>query len=344
MRAQAWNVPTRGPSDVSGVRALLDSGELQAEELLCVLGKTEGNGGRNDFTRELAMSSLEHLLAPRLGLPAERVQERVLLSFSGGCEGAVSPHMVVLAQSGAPLTERRAHKRLALRIGHTRSFEPDEIGRRAQIEETAATLRGLVESLRLDSPADVHLVQLKGAIPPGRAPRNDMVHSRAASALGVALALGEIDGARLGDDSVCRDFELYSTVASCSAKPGLERTEMLVCAMSPWCEGDLVVEHGVLRDLLDLEGMLAVRRRLEALGAREVLGVFAKSEADPRGLLRGRRHVMLDDDDVSDTRWSRCVLGALLAASFGDTRVYVSTRAEHHGPLGGGPLALLGRV
>jgi cyanuric acid amidohydrolase len=26
------------------------------------------------------------------------------------------------------------------------------------------------------------------------------------------------------------------------------------------------------------------------------------------------------------------------------TRVYVSTRAEHHGPLGGGPLALLARV
>ena len=50
------------------------------------------------------------------------------------------------------------------------------------------------------------------------------------------------------------------------------------------------------------------------------------------------------DDDIGDTRYSRCVLASVIASVLGDTRVYVSTRAEHHGPLGGGPLALLVRT
>jgi cyanuric acid amidohydrolase len=52
---------------------------------------------------------------------------------------------------------------------------------------------------------------------------------------------------------------------------------------------------------------------------------------------------MLTDDDISDTRYSRCVLGAVLASVIGDTAVYISTRAEHHGPLGGGTLAIIAR-
>jgi cyanuric acid amidohydrolase len=324
VRIRAWNFETRGPSDVSGLRGLLERGEVRAEDVVCVLGKTEGNGGRNDFTRELAMTALEQLFAPRLGVAPETVQDRVIFSFSGGTEGVVTPHMVVFARERAP-----------------RGGAPGEIGRMAQIEETARAVKAVVADMQLDGPGDVHLVQMKGAIPPGAAARNDMVWSRAASALGVGLALGEVPAARLSDDAVCRDWDLFSSVASCSAKPGLERTELLVFGMSAFADGDLAIAHGVLQDILDVDGVRAVAA---ALGAKELVGAFAKSEADPRGTLRGRRHTMCSDDDISDTRYSRCVLASVLAATLGDTRVYVSTRAEHHGPLGGGPIALIGRV
>lgn len=359
MRLRAFAFDTRGPSDVSGLRALFSSGEAKPEELLAVLGKTEGNGGRNDFTRELAMQSLEHLVAPLLGVAPERVQDRVIFSFSGGTEGVVAPHMIAFFRSGEASNTRLARKALAVGIGYTRELQPEEIGRRAQIEETAKTIREVVRELRVDSLADVHLVQMKGAIPSfspeqaaaaqraGRPLRCDMAWSRAASALGTALALEEVPAERLTDEAVCRDWDLYSSVASCSAKPGLERTEVVVFAMSPYWEGDLQIEHGVLADLIDAEGARAVLRKAgldpadtAALRAR-LVGAFAKSEADPRGTLRGRRHTMLQDDDISDTRYSRCVLAGVLASVLGDTRVYVSTRAEHHGPLGGGPLALL---
>lgn len=370
MRVIAQRLMTAGPGDVSGLRALLDQGWIRADEIVAVLGKTEGNGGRNDFTRELAVGSVLRLLAEHTGASVAALEQRVVLSFSGGTEGVASPHMVVLgvcaerAPGGEGAPDRLGPKRLALGVGFTRAFAPEEIGRRAQVLETARAVREIALGLGLDAMADVHLVQMKGAIPAasfdearaararGTPLRNDMVYSRGASALGAGVAVGEVDERLVTDEAICERWELCSGVASVSAKPGLARTEIMVLGMSPRWQGELVIGHRVMRDILDTD---AVRDCLADVGisfpwrpspeqVERVVGVFAKSEADPRGTLRGRRHVMLDDDDVSDTRYSRCALAAVLASVVGETAVYVSTRAEHHGPLGGGPVAILARA
>jgi cyanuric acid amidohydrolase len=353
---RAYPIDTAEPGDVSALRRLFDEGIVRADDVVCVVGKTEGNGGRNDFTRQLAATALEHLFAPRLGCAPEVVQDRVVFSLSGGTEGVATPHIIVFARDDAVPVE--GEKRLAVGSGVTRAFTPDEIGRMPQITETARVIRDVVASLDVDSPTDVHLVQMKGAIPPfthaaadaavraGTPLRCDMMHSRAASALATALALDEIAPDVVSDDSVCRDWSLSSGVASCSAKPGQLRTQIVVFAMSASWGGDLVIDHGVLSDILDVDSIRAVAARLGLSDgdSERIVGVFAKSEADPRGTVRGRRHTMLDDDDISDTRYARCVLAAVLAATLGDPRVYVSTRAEHHGPVGGGPLAIIARV
>ncbi|MEJ2713323.1 MAG: ring-opening amidohydrolase [Acidihalobacter sp.] len=364
MRVIAHRFPTSGPSDVSGLAGLLDAGELRAQDILAVIGKTEGNGGVNDFTRELAMRALGDLLTPQLGCAPEDIEDRVVLSFSGGTEGVVSPHLLVLARTGEALAAPGEKKRLAVATGYTRAFEPWEVGYRPMIEETARVVRELMQQLGIDDPADVHLVQIKGAIPTvdeeqrteaeaeGRPLRCDMVGSRAASALGVALALDEAPADRIGDRAVCHDWSLYSTRASVSAKPGLPRSEITLFANSAWWEGDLIIEHGVMRDIIDLDAIRGVLARLglEAPGqlapeqTERLVGIFAKSDADPRNAIRGRRHTMWTDADISDMRYSRCVVSALLAGLTGETAVYVSTRAEHHGPLGGGPVAIIARV
>ncbi|APZ43271.1 ring-opening amidohydrolase [Acidihalobacter ferrooxydans] len=364
MRVIAHRFPTTGPSDVSGLATQLDAGELRAQDILAIIGKTEGNGGLNDFTRELATRALGDLLAPQLGCAPAEIEDRVVLSFSGGTEGVTSPHLLVLARTGEPLTTPRAEKRLAVATGYTRAFEPWEVGYRPMIEETARVVRELMRELKIDDPADVHLAQIKGAIPDadeeqraaaeaeGRPLRSDMVGSRAASALGVALALDEVAEDSIGDRVVCRDWSLYSTRASVSAKPGLLRSEITLLANSAWWDGDLVIEHGVMRDIIDLDAIRAVLARLglEAPGqlapeqTARLVGLFAKSDADPRNTIRGRRHTMWTDADISDMRYSRCVVAALLAGVTGETAVYVSTRAEHQGPLGGGPVAIIARA
>jgi len=362
MRVDAINIPTSHPADTVFLERLMNEGRIRPEEVVCIIGKTEGNGGRNDFTRDLAMRAFEDLFSQRLGIPRDEVSARMIFSLSGGTEGVVSPHIVVFTkrQDGAAIA---GQKRLTIATGVTRDFAPHEIGRMPQIEETARVVRLLVEELRID-PGDVHLVQMKGAIPNttsdearaaaagGRPLRNDMAHSRGASALGAALALGEIDASTLSGDAVCNDWSLYSGVASCSAKPGLTRTEIMLLANSAAAGGELVIEHTTLDDMLDVRSIHALLGRLGlpvdaqlTAGQRErIVGVFAKSEADPRGSVRGKRHTMLTDDDISDTRYSRCVLGSVIASVLGEPAVYVSTRAEHHGPLGGGTLAIIART
>ncbi|MGA7802835.1 MAG: ring-opening amidohydrolase [Gammaproteobacteria bacterium] len=364
MRVQAHRFYTDGPSDVSGLAWLLDDGVIAAHDILAVIGKTEGNGGINDFTRELAMRALAEVLAPRLGCAPAQVEDRVVLSFSGGTEGVASPHMLVLSRTGEPRSTPREEKRLAIATGYTRAFEPDEVGYLSMVGETARVVRELMDALRLESPADVHLVQIKGAIPDyepaageraqqaGRPLRCDMSYSRGASALGVALAVGEVSADELSDEAICRDWSLYSSVASVSSKPGLARSEITLFANSPYWDGDLHIAHGVMDDIIDIE---AIRGVLDSLGipvdgqlsrarTERLVGIFAKSDADPRNRIRGRRHTMWTDADFSDMRYSRCVVSALLAGITGETAVYVSTRAEHHGPLGGGPVAIIARA
>jgi cyanuric acid amidohydrolase len=364
MIIEAIKFLTRGPADISGLESAMVAGRVDPAAVICIIGKTEGNGGRNDFTRDLAMLALEQLFARRLQIPLAAVSDRIIFSFSGGCEGVVSPHFIVFQQRGQLTTERQPAARLAIASGFTREFSHTEIGHLPQVLETAQVIRQLVAQLRVDTTADVHLVQMKGAIPQytynqaqeaqaqGQTLRCDMVHSRAASALGAALALGEISLADLTDDSIARDWHLYSGVASCSAKPGLMRTEIMVMANSHHAQGNLQIAHGVLQDMLDVPTIwnvleqLAIRgqRQLDVAAQSRIVGVFAKSEADPRGSIRGQRHTMLTDDDISDTRYSRCVLGAVLASVLGDTAIYVSTRAEHHGPIGGGTVAIIAQV
>ena len=65
-------IPTSGPGDVSGLMALIDSGALDPASIVAVLGKTEGNGGVNDFTREFAAAALCNALSPHLKLAPPR--------------------------------------------------------------------------------------------------------------------------------------------------------------------------------------------------------------------------------------------------------------------------------
>src|SRR3984885_566078 len=81
--------------------ALIESGALEPSSILVVLGKTEGNGGVNDFTREYSVSALCGALAPYVDLPAHRVEERIAFVMSGGTEGVLSPHITVFARHNA---------------------------------------------------------------------------------------------------------------------------------------------------------------------------------------------------------------------------------------------------
>ena len=58
-RARVHVIPTSSPDDVSGLQALVQEERLDPARVVAVLGKTEGNGCVNDFTRAFAVSALK---------------------------------------------------------------------------------------------------------------------------------------------------------------------------------------------------------------------------------------------------------------------------------------------
>jgi cyanuric acid amidohydrolase len=177
-----------------------------------------------------------------------------------------------------------------------------------------------------------------------------MGYSRGASALGVALALGEISACP-PDDAVCADWALHSGVASTSAGIELLRNEVMVLGNSDRWSGDLAISHRVMKDGIDapaLWGALADlgiegRHQLDDTARSKLVAVLAKAEPPRTGTIRGRRHIMWDDSDINATRHARALVGGALAGVVGDTRLFVSGGAEHQGSDGGGPVAAIGR-
>jgi cyanuric acid amidohydrolase len=97
MECVVHRVPMRDPGDASAVLRLIDDGLIAPHEIVAILGKTEGNGCVNDFTRGYATMALSAVLAKPLGITVEEVPSRVAIVMSGGTEGGLSPHFLVFA-------------------------------------------------------------------------------------------------------------------------------------------------------------------------------------------------------------------------------------------------------
>jgi cyanuric acid amidohydrolase len=359
-----FRVPTRHPADVSGLEALIESGAVAAQEIVAVFGKTEGNGCVNDFTRPLAVMALEAALGARLGLPPASVGARVALVMSGGTEGGLSPHLLIVARREGPMAEGRA---LAVGTAFTDDFLPEEIGRMAQVRATAAAVGRAMAAAGLADAADVHFVQVKcplltSARIQEAASRGESVAthdtyasmglSRGASALGIGLALGEVADAALDDAAIGTRTDLCSGRASASAGIELMRNEVIVLGNAPGWSGPLRIAHRVMRDGIDfsaIQGALAdlglpTGGQLPPEASARGVALLAKAEPTRDGLIRGQRHIMNDDSDINATRHARALVGGVAAAAIGRTDLFVSGGAEHQGPDGGGPVAVIARV
>ena len=67
MRCDVFRVAITAPDDVAGVLELIEGGQLAPRDVVAVLGKTEGNGCVNDYSRGLAVRSLTELFVGHVG-------------------------------------------------------------------------------------------------------------------------------------------------------------------------------------------------------------------------------------------------------------------------------------
>ncbi len=129
------------------------------------------------------------------------------------------------------------------------------------------------------------------------------------------------------------------------------RNEIVVLGNSSAWDSEDAISHRVMRDGIDLPAVVAALRdlglavdgQLDPAAAAQVTAVLAKAEPSRSGGIRGARHIMWDDSDIHATRHARALVGGVLAGVIGRTELFVSGGAEHQGPDGGGPVAVIAR-
>lgn len=353
------------PDDIKLFDKAITNGDIDPNEVIAILGKTEGNGCVNDFTRALTTQTYKSYLSKKLAISEEEVGHKVAFVMSGGTEGVMTPHATIFIKKEVDeLPNNSGAKAMVASSGFTRDFLPEEIGTLTMVEEVAKVVETLIVDAEIEDLDDVHFVQIKCPLLTSDrimdAKNRDkkvvttdtyksMGYSRGASALGVAVAMNEIALEDIKQESICSDWSLYSSVASTSAGIELMNVEIIVMGNSKKSASDFIVGHSVMDDSIDMKSVIGA---LESAGMvidklpteeqkSKIVNIFAKAEASTTGEVRGRRNTMLTDSDINHTRHARAVVNAVIASVVDDPMVYVSGGGKHQGPDGGGPIAAI---
>src|SRR5260221_13967931 len=142
------------------------------------------------------------------------------------------------------------------------------MGRRTMVEKFAAGVRDAMKTAGIDDPADVHYVQTKtplltlDTINDAKRRGHSVVTedtlksmdiSNSTTALGIAVALGEIE--MPAAEQIHTDLSLYSRAASCSSGVELDRAQIVVVGNVRGIGGRYRGGHDVMRDALDADGI-----------------------------------------------------------------------------------------
>ena len=127
---------------------------------------------------------------------------------------------------------------------------PEDIGRPAMVEKVAAGVKKAMAEAGITDPAEVHYVQTKtplltmetindarsrGKTVWTEEPLESMNLSNGTTALGIAVALGEIDMPTA--EAIGHDTSLFSSVASCSSGVELDQAQIVLVGNAPGAGG-----------------------------------------------------------------------------------------------------------
>lgn len=350
-----------GPGDVSGLRDLMESGTIEPRDIQGVMITHEGDLSANEF----AMLEVAGLLSERMNISRREIVDTIPIQALAGANAFMVPHTVVFVRKAAG--EGTGEKRFVVGGRCTRKFEPSEIGTTTYIREIRDIVRLLMAEADVQSPSDVHLVFAKTPWPnPDRYANQSgslqkfvatdwwgmLQYAQGGAAIGVAMALGEIDEGDVTNERIIRDKDkLYSTVAQCSSTEDRDSVAVTLFANSARSASGQVIGHGVLEDGMDTEG---VKRILRTMGfefdccpsssdLERIRYGWLKPKTSETSMLRGHRHTLTTQSLLGPFWWmvEKGPIHAVVASVLGTTVLEVATGREHQGPIGKPLLAIL---
>jgi len=353
-----------GPDDVSELAKLIDAGTIDPFEIVAIKAQTEGDA----YSRGYAMQSFELMLSEKMGITRKEVADRIPMLMIGLTGGLMSPHYNVFTKSEAPGAVETGEKRFTIGVNVTRVLLPEEYGTATQVRLVAEGVKKAMAEAGIEDVSDVHCVSIKcpamtGARLADAASRGKKCVSdntveasskaKGACALGAALALGEIQDSDVKDEAICRDWSLYSNVATTSAGNEQVACKILVLGNSVKSASKLHMGSGVMKDTLDVDGAKAAFKSAglkfdEVIPPSErerIVTVMINAGADAEGSIRGRRTTMKSDYLQSyQGVFAKAVINAIVGAMIGDTMILASAGYEHQGPHGANLVNAIVRV
>ncbi|MDE0176744.1 MAG: ring-opening amidohydrolase [Defluviicoccus sp.] len=353
MRVHVDAYATEGPGDVAGLERILSGLPTGDIARLALVAKTEGTATINDFSRELALSSAERTIE-RIG-GADLLGASTLI-FSTGSEGVLSPVVYMLAaiadDSGGDA------ERLVIGGGRTRAMAAGELVTPTHARLIAGAVGEAMAEAGL-APDQVALVFVKSPIlshrdaaatgdPAVIARAGSSGQSRGAAALGVALALGELDDAEIDDTRIGVDLDRHSSRAMSFSGTEVEVGEVLVLGNRPGAGGSTRVYSGPMADILDARSLKDLFRRAgcaldetgEIASPERLRAVFVKAGVAPDGRVRGERTTVFHSD-LDPDKHMRATASGVIGGILGTGQVFVSGGTEHQAPPGGGLCACI---
>ncbi|MGE5145102.1 MAG: ring-opening amidohydrolase, partial [Candidatus Eiseniibacteriota bacterium] len=264
MAIEVAKIELKTVQDASGVEDCIRAGQFTADQVIAVIGKTEGNGGVNDFTRILADQAFRRVLQKNGTRGAEAIAD-IPMVWSGGCDGVITPHATVFARNDK--TGPASKDRLVIGTAMSAELLPEDIGRPAMVEKVADAVRAAMKNAGISDASDVHYVQTKTPLltidsvldAEKRGQKvacevhDSMGVSNGTTALGIAVALGEIKMPKA--EQICKDLDLYSSVASCSSGVELTQAQIVLLGNRAGAGGRFRIGHSVMKDALDIDGI-----------------------------------------------------------------------------------------
>ena len=371
LKAALTVVPMLAPNDTEAFRELFSSGSVDPQTVVALIGKSEGSGLHNDYGRVFADFSLRSALADARGCPIDAIADNVTIAVSGGTPGVIAPHVTVITQQLVEeLPPNLPGVGLVVGRSHTTEILPEDIGRTAQVDKVAEAVMAAFKDARIADLADVHMVLVKGPALStkgvadaasrghtvvtqdfGIGPMGSMCWSNDAAALGVGVAMGEVDRDAVTNDKIRSDWSLFSEVAATSSGGEKRVGEVLVLANSAQSASVFRVGHGITADMADTGGIKAAIRSagldfdccLSPQDRANVVQVFAKFVLPGTDVLHGRHITALDDHEAHHV--AKAVGGALVVSVTGEPMSFISggERNSHMGPPNGNPVAAVVR-